>query len=59
MTVRYIQTKNIDTGAVRNDQIKMIDDDGVTWIVPEDDLNTDWLQYQAWLGDGNTPEAPN
>lgn len=45
------------TNQPRTDQILFTDRDGVTWTVPNDINNTMWKDYQAWLAQGNTPEA--
>ena len=29
--------------------------DDYTWI-PDDPANTDWINYQTWLGEGNTAQ---
>lgn len=31
-------------------------ENGKTFGIPEDELNTDYLEYVRWLFDGNTPE---
>ena len=31
--------------------------DGSTSYIPSDTSNVDWLHYQSWLADGNTPDA--
>jgi hypothetical protein len=43
---RTIMYKINPYGGVILDQIKFI---------PEDPANTDWIQFQAWLTEGNTP----
>lgn len=32
-------------------------DDGSSSYIPADINNRDWVEYQAWLDLGNTPEA--
>lgn len=34
--------------------------DGVRWgkrFIPNDESNLDWREYQAWIDEGNTPDA--
>lgn len=37
--------------------IKRNNDNGSTSFIPQDSGNRDWIEYQAWLALGNTPEA--
>lgn len=31
-------------------------EDGTQSFIPNDPMNKDWVEYQTWLADGNTPE---
>lgn len=56
MEYTYQQTINIDTGEINTNQIKRLPDNA---IIPNDINNVDWIAYQQWLSDGNTPLPPN
>jgi hypothetical protein len=36
--------------------IKKIEDNGVEWMVPTDENNTDYQEYLAWVAEGNEAE---
>lgn len=36
--------------------IKKIDDFGKEFFIPEDERNSDYKQYLAWLSEGNIPK---
>lgn len=38
------------------DGVIRTDDSGVVSTIPPDESNRDWVAYQAWLSDGNTPD---
>lgn len=41
-----------------SDNVLQLDNDGVILkYIPSDAANRDWMAYQAWLNDGNTPLA--
>lgn len=55
MTYKYLKSGCDDAVKVQlTDQILRISDNAV---IPFDDDNTDYLEYKAWLSEGNTPEA--
>ena len=41
--------------------VKVIKTDlnGLKHYIPGDSKNRDWIEYQAWLAAGNTPDAPS
>lgn len=60
----YQQAKDAQ-GNVRTDVIQWTDPSALDGTggptvraVPSDPNNSDWVAYQAWLGDGNTPDPP-
>lgn len=48
---RYLKD---EIGAQRTDAIQRIEDGA---IIPSDERNRDWQEYQSWLAGGNTPAA--
>jgi hypothetical protein len=54
MEYNYQQIKNID-GTINDSIIIRLPDNA---IIPNDEANTDWQQYQAWLAAGNSPLPP-
>jgi hypothetical protein len=36
--------------------IERINDDGTVSIIPNDSANADFVEYELWLSEGNTPE---
>ena len=53
-----IYTQALDVfGNVNNTLIQAQDGDLIYWI-PNDDGNVQWIEYQAWLGQGNQPNPP-
>ena len=56
MATRYqLYANTPDTGRVLN-SIKRILDDGTISSIPVSDGNTDYIEYKAWLAEGNTPD---
>lgn len=49
------QQVNDDNGVLREDIILRLPERA--WI-PNDSMNSDWIAYQEWLGEGNTPLPP-
>lgn len=49
------QQLNDTADTLRTDCIQRTDDSGIISWVPNDMGNRDWVAYQAWLTDGNTP----
>jgi len=48
-----------DDNSNREDCIKLIDESGKEWSVPNDPANRDWQEYQAWLAadpENNIPQ---
>jgi hypothetical protein len=50
----YRRTKNRDGSD--SDVIQRVNDDGSISFIPNDPANVDWVAYQAWIAEGNTPE---
>lgn len=46
-----------ENGQDRTDCVIRIDDAGIISWIPADLRNTSWSTYQAWLADGNEPQA--
>ena len=46
-----------DFRGVPQQAIQVTADNGTISSVPFDDDNTEYIEYKAWLGAGNTPEA--
>jgi hypothetical protein len=40
-----------------NDSVVFNTSDGTIWWVPEDENNSDYQEYLAWLAEGNEPEV--
>lgn len=56
MTYKYQSDFN---GGHSESVILRVDDDGVINFIPNDSLNKDWQEYQAWLAadpENNIPE---
>lgn len=54
----YIHKQNVPMfGEVK--QLIMVDADGIIWWVPNDEGNSIYQQYLAWLSEGNEPEEWN
>lgn len=51
----YRQIIDPKTREVSNDMILRVEDEA---FIPADERNRDWREYQAWLAEGNTPDAP-
>ena len=55
MEYNYQQLIDQVTGQVSTEQILRLPDNAV---IPNDEANTDWQQYQVWLAAGNVPLPP-
>ena len=55
MTLNYKKLKNFD-GSENTGAILKTSPSPETWI-PFDPANTDYIEYLAWVAEGNTPEA--
>jgi len=55
--INYQQLKNFD-GTVTDNCISELNDGIQVCVIPNDDQNTDWQQYQVWLSEGNQPLPP-
>jgi hypothetical protein len=55
--MQYFYIKN-DENNNREDCIKVLKGDGITWYVPNDPANNDWRQYQVWLAEDPENNVP-